>query len=240
MQRLSIKQIPLEDRPYEKFERLGATYLTDAELLAVVIKNGTKNLNSLDMARYILSNHENGLSSFRYIKESSLDELMKIPGIGKIKAIQLKAVVELASRINNEMMGEKRIKIKSPEDVYNLLKGNMSQKQTEEVKVVILDNKNYVKSVVTVSRGSTNKTAISPKEVLSEPIKQLASGIILVHNHPSGDTMPSRQDILLTRKISDYAKLFEITLCDHVIIGKNGYTSLKETNSEIFLGGRLV
>ncbi len=240
MNKLSIKQIPTQDRPYEKFERLGATYLTDAELLAIVIKNGSKSLNSLDMARYILGHHENGLSGFRYLKEASLDELMKVQGIGKVKSIQLKAVMELASRINNELENEERIKIKSPCDVYNLLKAEMGLKQTEEVKVVILDTKNYVKSVVTVSRGATNKTAVSAKEILSEPIKQLASSIILVHNHPSGDTTPSRQDILLTRKINDYASIFEITLCDHVIIGKMGYTSLKETNSEIFLGGRSI
>lgn len=240
MKKLSIKQIPIEDRPYEKFERLGASYLTDAELLAIVIKNGSKSLNSLDIARYILSNHESGLNGFRYLKEASLDELMKIQGIGKVKSIQLKAVMELATRINNELANKPRIKIASSQDVYNLLKNQMSEKQTEEVKVVILDSKNYVKSVTTVSMGATNKSAVSAKEILSEPIKQLASGIILVHNHPSGDTTPSRQDILLTRKINDYANIFEITLCDHVIIGKNGYTSLKETNGEIFLGGRSI
>ena len=240
MNKLSIKQIPIEDRPYEKFERLGPKYLTDAELLAIVIKNGSKSLNSLDIARYILSNHENGLSGFRYLKEASLEELMKVQGIGKVKSIQLKAVIELASRINNEFLNADRFKITSPNDVYNLLRGEMAQKPTEEVKVVILDNKNYVKSVATVSMGSTNKSAVSPKEILSEPIKQMASGIVLVHNHPSGDTTPSRQDILLTRKINDYANIFEITLCDHVIIGKMGYTSLKETNGEIFLGGRNI
>ena len=240
MNKLSIKQIPLEDRPYEKFERLGEAYLTDAELLAVIIKNGSKSLNCLEIAKYILASHSNGLSGFRYLKESSLDELMKIPGIGKIKAIQLKAIVELASRINNELSGEKRVKITSPYDIYRLLKTEMSDKQTEEVKVVLLDNKNYVKSVVTVSKGATNKSTVSVKEILSEPIKQLATGIILVHNHPSGDTTPSRQDILLTRKINDYAKIFEVDLCDHIIIGKDGYTSLKETNSEIFLGGKII
>jgi len=240
LSKLSIKQIPKEDRPYEKFERLGASMLTDAELLALIIKNGSKSLNSLDIARYILANHENGLSGFRYLKEASTAELMKISGIGKVKAIQLKALLELASRINSELAGKNSIKIRSPKDVYDLLYIEMADKAIEEVKVIILDTKNQVKSVATVSKGATNKTTISPKEVLSEPIKQLATGIILVHNHPSGDTTPSRQDILLTKKINDYAHIFDITLCDHVIIGKNGYTSLKETNSEIFLGGRLV
>ena len=240
MTKLSIKQIPLEDRPYEKFERFGAKYLTDAELLAIIIKNGSRSLNSLDMAKYILCSHENGLSGFKYLQDVSIAELMKIKGIGKIKAIQLKAIMELANRINSEINNEKRTKIICSEDVYRLLKNDMSQKQIEEVKVIILDNKNYVKSIVTVSKGATNKSAVSAKEVLSEPIKQLATSIILVHNHPSGDTTPSRQDILLTRKIYDYAKIFEIELCDHIILGRNNYTSLKQTNSEIFIGGKMI
>ncbi len=240
MSKLSIKQIPLEDRPYEKFEKLGAGLLTDAELLAIIIKNGSKGFNSLDMARSILASHKNGLSSFKYLKEASLEELMKIQGIGKVKAIQLKTVVELAVRINDEFDKEKKIKITSPQDVFRLLRKDLADLKTEQVKVVILDNKNYVKSVVTISSGATNKSVISAKEVLSEPIKQLATGIILVHNHPSGDTTPSRQDILLTRKIADYSKIFDIDLCDHVIIGRTGYTSLKETNSEIFLGGKII
>ena len=240
MNKLSIKQLPSQDRPYEKFERLGAACLTDAELLAVIVKNGSKELNCLEIAKYILSKHENGLAGFRYLKEASLEDLMKTPGIGKIKAIQLKSIVELAARINDEFASEKKVKITSPNDVYNLLKGELAEKPTEEVKVVLLDNKNHVKSIVTVSKGATNKSTISVKEVLSEPIKQLATSIILVHNHPSSDTTPSRQDILLTRKLCDYANIFEIKLCDHVIIGKDGYTSLKETNSEMFLGGRII
>lgn len=240
MSKLSIKQIPFQDRPYEKFERLGASFLTDAELLAIIIKNGSKSLNSLDMAKYILAYHENGLAGFKYLQQASLAELMQIPGIGKVKAIQLKAVLELAKRIDYEFENEKRIKITSPQDVYKLVKTDLADRQIEQVKVIILDNKNHVKSIVNVSSGATNKSAVSTKEILSEPIKQLATGIILVHNHPSADTTPSRQDILLTRKILDYAKIFEIDLYDHVIVGKNGYTSLKETNSEIFLGGRII
>lgn len=240
MKKLSIKELPVLDRPYEKFEKLGASALTDAELLAVIIKSGSKKFNCLDIARHILAKHENGLCGFRYLKEVSLDELKKLSGIGNVKAIQLKCIIELANRINSEFVNEKKYKITSPKDVFNLLKNDMKDKQVEEVKVVILDNKCYVKSVVTVSIGATNKSSVSIKEILSEPIKQLATSIIVVHNHPSGDTTPSRQDILMTRKICDYAQMFEITLYDHVIIGRYGYTSIKETNGEIFLGGRIL
>ncbi len=240
MDKLSIKNIPLEDRPYEKFEMYGSSVLTDTELLAIIIKSGTKDLNSVEVSRLLLSNHSNGYSSFEYLEEASVDELMKVPGIGKVKAIQIKAMLEIAKRINSNKLNKQKIKIKSPKDVYNLVGLEMKNKKVEEVKVILLDSKSYVKSVITVSKGSTNKSAVSAKEILSEPIKQLATSIILVHNHPSGDTLPSRQDILLTRKIIDYTNIFDITLLDHIIIGGEGYTSIKEVNNELFIGGRIL
>ncbi len=240
MDKLSIKNIPLEDRPYEKFEKYGSLVLTDAELLAIIIKSGTKDLNSVDVARILLTNHENGHAGFKYLEEASIAELITVPGIGRVKAIQIKAVLELAKRINSNKLNETKIKITGPKQIYDMLSTELKEARVEMAKVVLLDAKAYVKSVITVSMGATNKSMVSPKEILSEPIKQLASSIVLVHNHPSGDTTPSRQDILLTRKIIDYASLFDITVLDHIIIGANGYTSIKETNNELFIGGRIL
>ncbi|MBR6641439.1 MAG: DNA repair protein RadC [Clostridia bacterium] len=240
MDKLSIKDIPLEDRPYEKFEKYGSLILTDAELLAIVIKSGSKELNSVDVARLLLSKHESGYAGFKYLEEASLEELMKVRGIGKVKAIQIKAVLEIAKRINSNKLNETKIKITSPKQVYDMLSSELKDAKVEHVKVILLDAKSHVKSVITVCIGMTNKSMVSPKEILSEPIKQLASSIVLVHNHPSGDTTPSRQDILLTKKIIDYATIFDITLLDHVIIGANGYTSIKETNNSLFIGGRIL
>ena len=240
MDKLSIKDIPLEDRPYEKFEKYGSLILTDAELLAIVIKSGSKELNSVDVARLLLSKHESGYAGFKYLEEASLEELMKVQGIGKVKAIQIKAVLEIAKRINSNKLNETKIKITSPKQVYDMLSSELKDAKVEHVKVILLDAKSHVKSVITVCIGMTNKSMVSPKEILSEPIKQLASSIVLVHNHPSGDTTPSRQDILLTKKIIDYATIFDITLLDHVIIGANGYTSIKETNNSLFIGGRIL
>ena len=240
MDKLSIKNIPYQDRPYEKLERCGASQLTDTELLAIIIKSGNKELNCVDVARIVLGKHDSGLSGFDYLEEASLSELTKLPAIGKVKAIQLKAVVELAKRINNNRENKEKIKVTSPKAIYDMVGLEMNDKKIEEVKVVLLDNRSYVKSIVTVSLGATNKSMVSPKEIFSEPVKQLATSIVLVHNHPSGDTTPSRQDILLTRKIIDYANIFDIKLLDHIIIGGNSYTSMKETNSELFLGGRIL
>ena len=229
MDKLSIKDIPLEDRPYEKFEKYGSLILTDAELLAIVIKSGSKELNSVDVARLLLSKHESGYAGFKYLEEASLEELMEVQGIGKVKAIQIKAVLEIAKRINSNKLNETKIKITSPKQVYDMLSSELKDAKVEHVKVILLDAKSHVKSVITVCIGMTNKSMVSPKEILSEPIKQLASSIVLVHNHPSGDTTPSRQDILLTKKIIDYAAIFDITLLDHIIVGNNFY-SFKEND----------
>lgn len=239
MNKLKIKNVPLLDRPYEKFEMLGVEALSEAELLAIILKTGNKELNCVELAKHILSKHSNGLSGFKYVDEASVSELMQIPGIGKVKAIQLKAIIEIARRITKEKKNEIKVKVRSPKDVYDYVSKDMKDKKVEEVRVILLDNKNNIKSMVTVALGATNKSSVSAKEVLSEPIKQLATGIILVHNHPSGDTTPSRQDIVLTRKIVEYASMFEIELLDHIIVGSNEYTSIKETNTEIFLRGRI-
>jgi len=236
--KLAIKDIPVLDRPYEKYLKYGAEVLSDSELLAILIKNGTKDINCLDLAKQLLSEKSSGLSGFNFLNRASLAELMQFNGIGKVKAIQIKALVELAKRMSKEKLVQS--KILSPKDVYTMLYTEMAELEKEEIKLVILDSKNYVKSVVTVAKGSINAATVTIKELLSEPIKQLASGIILVHNHPSGDTTPSRQDILLTQKVSEYALMFDIILKDHIIIGKNGYTSLRETNDNIFIKERLI
>lgn len=236
--KLAIKDIPVLDRPYEKYLKYGAEVLSDSELLAILIKTGTKDINCLELAKQLLSVAPSGLSGFDFLNHASIDELMQFNGIGKVKAIQIKAIIELAKRIS---MGKiVQPKILSPKDVYEMLYREMAELEKEEIKLVILDSKNHVKSVATLAKGKINAATVTIKELLSEPIKQLATGIILVHNHPSGDTTPSRQDIMLTKKVSEYALMFDIILKDHIIIGKHGYTSLRETNDNIFIKERLI
>ena len=236
--KLTIKDIPKLDRPYEKYLKYGSGVLSDSELLAIIIKTGTKEINCLELSKLLLSESSSGLSGFEFLDKASIDELMRFNGIGKIKAIQIKAIMELAKRISRKNIVQR--KILSPSDVYNILGLEMASLEKEEIRLVLLDIKNNLKSVVTVTKGSINASAVTVKELLSEPIKQLASGIILVHNHPTGDTTPSRQDILLTKKAYEYSHMFDIDLKDHIIVGKNGYTSLRETNSDIFIKERLI
>ena len=234
-----MKDVLLEDRPYEKLEQYGAEYLSDSELLAIIIKSGTKEMNSLKLAQILLSKNSSGLSSFNYLDNISIEELKSYKGIGRVKAIQIKAVIEIAKRISKSAK-DKVTKITCPKDVYDLISKDMEDKQVEQLKVIVLNNKNIVKSVVTVSVGGQNKAAASVKEILYEPLKQMAASIIIVHNHPSGDSSPSKQDIAFTKRIIEGIRIFDIELLDHIVVGKNEYTSIKEINSSIFNEGRRI
>ena len=150
---------------------------------------------------------------------------MRINGIGKVKAIQINAVCELAKRIGAPINKSKFI-IKTPKDVANLLMKQMRYEKTEIVKVIILNNKNVVQKIVDISMGATNFAVVEPKNVFSEAVKMQMPRIILVHNHPSGDTMPSKQDYDITDRIYDCGQLMGIELLDHVIIGDNKFESI--------------
>lgn len=238
MNKLKIKNIPELDRPYEKMEKYGAKVLSDSELLAIIIQSGTCKINSIEIAKMLLSQNTNGLKGFEYIAKASIQELTTYPGIGKTKAIQIKACIEIAKRYKE--IEYNLNKIKSPQDVYNLLKYEMRDLEVEEIKVIILNSKAMIKSITVVSRGALNSSCITMKEILSEPIKQMAASIIIVHNHPSGDTTPSRADVTFTRNVVENARLFDIEVMDHIVIGKDNYTSIKEMYSDIFLKGRLI
>ena len=223
----NITSLPQNDRPYEKLEKIGENNLTNSELLAIIIKTGTRKMSCLDIARKILKDNLDNMNELDYLSSLSIEQLKNYSGIGRVKAIQIKATLELAKRINTSYSNDK-FKISSPEDVYKLVNHLYVNKNKEIVKTIILNNSNKVLSIVTNSLGSINKASVDIKDILSEPIKQMATGIILVHNHPSGNLTPSKEDIHLTNMINEYSKIFNIKLLDHIIIGKNKYVSLKE------------
>ena len=227
----NIKLLPLDDRPYEKLELIGENNLTNSELLAIIIKTGTKKYNCLEIAQNILKTKENisKISDLEYLTNLSLEELKSYEGIGRVKAIQIKAMIELSKRIASMYVIDKK-SITSPKDVFNLLRKEFIGKKQEVLKTIILNNKNTIISVIRNAIGNNDNRSIGIKEILSEPIKQMANSIILVHNHPSGNLKPSNADILFTQKINENAKLFDITLLDHIIISNKGYISLKEIN----------
>jgi DNA repair protein RadC len=223
---MKIKDLPLSERPYEKLEIYGAENLSNAELLAIIIKSGTKEQSSVSIAQEILKLNENTKQdNLRFLQEISLEEFMQIKGIGKVKAIQLKAICEITKRIARPINNQKKI-IKTPKDVADLLIPELKYEKREIAKVLILNSKNVVLKSINISLGGANFSCIEPKDVLTEAIKMQAPKIILVHNHPSGDCTPSKSDYKVTDRLYEAADVMGIQLLDHIIIGDNTYKSL--------------
>lgn len=223
---MKIKELPLSERPYEKLEKYGEENLSNAELLAIIIKTGTKEESSVGIAQKILNLNKNlNTKDLRFLQEISLEEFMQIKGIGKVKALQLKAICELTKRISRPINDKKSI-IKTPKDVANLLMPELKYEKREIAKVIILNTKNVILRIVNISLGGSNFACIEPKDVLTDAIKIQAPKIILVHNHPSGDPTPSKSDYRVTDRVYDAAQLLGIELLDHIILGDGTYESL--------------
>ncbi len=222
---MKMKELPELDRPYEKLEIFGAETLTMAELLAIIIKTGTKNHTALEVAQELLRNDHEG-KELIFLKELSIPELMKTEGIGKVKAIELKAILEIANRIHNPQKVTKR-RISSVDDVYRLMAVEYKHREVEVIKTILVDGRNRILKISEVAVGTANYSMVEMKDIFKEPVRIGAVGMILVHNHPSGDPEPSREDISFTKKVDRLAKLFGIHLVDHVIIGDGDYASLK-------------
>ncbi len=221
-----IKKLPELERPYEKLEIYGEENLSNSELLAIIIKTGSKDNSALDLAQKILNlGNECNKNDITFLKELTIQELMQIKGIGKKKAIQIKAVCELAKRIGKPIYAKKII-IRGTEDVANLFIKELAGIKREIAKLIILNNKNAIIKIKNISFGGQNFVMIDPKDIFTEAIKMQAQRIILVHNHPSGDPTPSKEDIILTNRVKDAANLLGISFLDHVIIGNNNYESV--------------
>lgn len=230
---IKMKELPVSERPYEKLELYGAEVLTNSELLAIIIKTGTKDETSVMLAQKILklkSDNEN--QDLRFLQDVSIEELMTIKGIGKVKAIQIKAIGELTKRLSKPINNMK-IKVKSPGDIADLFMQELRYEKKEIMKLIILNSKNIIQKVVNISLGATNSASVEPKEILLEAIKGQANRIILIHNHPSGDPTPSKADYIVTDRIYECADIMGIELLDHIVIGDGKYESiLSKTKSK--------
>ena len=223
---IKMKNLPITERPYEKLEQYGEKNLTNAELLAIIIKSGTREETSVQLAQKILLLNENQeKNNLNFLREITIEELIKIKGIGKVKAIQIKATCELASRMNS-IDNYKNITINKPSDVVDILFEEMRFEKQEILKVVILGNKNKLLKIKDIAKGCGNFVKASIKDVLNEAVKVQAMQIILVHNHPSGDVTPSKNDIEFTREVKKASAILGINLIDHIIIGGNNYISI--------------
>lgn len=223
---IKMKELPISERPYEKLELYGADKLTNSELLAIIIKTGTKDETAVSLAQRILKlNDTVQTEDLSFLQNISISEYMTIKGIGKVKAIQLIALGEIAKRINKPI-NKQNIKIKSSKDVANLLMNELRNEKREKVKLILLNSKNIIMKIKDISYGGTNFAMIETREILEEVIKTQAPKMILVHNHPSGDVTPSKADFSMTDRIYDAAKLVGVELLDHIIIGDNKFESI--------------
>ncbi|KKB43404.1 RadC family protein [Bacillus thermotolerans] len=220
---LMIHDVPLEDRPRERLIASGASSLSNHELLAILLRNGTKDESVLQLAARLLTTFE-GLS---LLKDASLEELTSVKGIGKAKAVQIMSALELGRRVN-QLTFCNRYVIRSPEDGANYVMEEMRFLTQEHFVALYLNTKNQVLHKQTIFIGSLNASIVHPREVFKEALRRSAASLICIHNHPSGDPRPSQEDIEVTKRLAECGKILGIELLDHLIIGEKKYVSLKE------------
>ena len=220
---LTIHDLPSSERPRERLRNQGASNLSDAELLAIVLRTGTSAENVLSLASRLLVRFK-GLKG---LIQAGFAELCQEKGVGEAKAAQVKAALELGRRAISTRK-EQRIFIRSPWDAFNLLKDEMSFLEQEHLRVILLNTKNEVLGIPEIYKGSVNTSIVRTAELLREAVRQGCPAIIVVHNHPSGDPSPSPEDVSVTKQLIEAGRTLDIEVLDHIIIGQDHYVSLKE------------
>ncbi|MDF2606722.1 MAG: repair protein RadC [Bacillales bacterium] len=220
---VTIKELPINERPREKVLNYGFSSLSNAELIAILLRTGTRKESSIQIANKLLIQ----LNGLKNILHTTLEEITSIKGIGPTKAVQLLTAIELGKRINQSSKDDKYT-IRSPHDCADYLKCEMSTLRQEHFVCLYLNTKNQVISKQTVFIGSLNSSIVHPREVFNTAIRKSAASVICAHNHPSGDPTPSKEDIDVTKRLVECGKIIGIELLDHIIIGDDTYVSLKE------------
>lgn len=221
---LKIKDIPENERPKEKLLLYGAEMLSNSELLAIILKTGTKGENVLSLSTRLLSELE-GLDG---VLNASFNNITSIKGIKEGKASQILALAELFKRFKTLKSSDKKFKITSPNDVATLISGEMCGLKQEILKVIFLNTKNIIIGTKDIFKGTLNTSIVHPREIFKHAINKSSAKIIISHNHPSGDPTPSKEDINITTRIKECGSIIGIELLDHIIIGKENFISLKE------------
>jgi DNA repair protein RadC len=226
MSHISVKNLPESERPYERFRALGAEALSDAELLAIIVKTGTRDLTSLELARQLLSQCQGNLLN---LYEMSYEQLLQIRGIGPVKAIQLKAIAELSRRIARTCRGY-QLSMDSPATIAEYYMEQMRHERQEVFMGAFFDAKSKFLGDCPITKGSSSQALVAPAELFRHALLSGAVMIVVLHNHPSGDPTPSEEDCRITEQLRQGAKLLGLTLADHIVIGDNRYYSFHESN----------
>lgn len=222
----TIREMAEESRPYEKCARFGASNLTNIELLAVLLRTGTRGESSIDLAERLLQPtfSQGGILS---IHQWTLEQLVQIRGIGKVKAIQILCLSELAKRLS-KTTAQVGLNFKSPDSIAQYYMEDMRHGQQESMKLLLFNTKTCLIGECNISKGTVNSTIISPRELFVEALHKNAVSIIMLHNHPSGDPSPSADDVLITKRVKEAGMIIGVELLDHIIIGDNCYVSMRE------------
>lgn len=219
---LKMKELPVNERPREKMLAKGVQALSEAELIAILLRTGTKDISVKNLAEELLARIGiMGLGSM------SPQELSRIPGIGQAKALTVLAGIELGRRLSRKSPGERAV-IRSPQAVAELVMPHLRYENKEYFMAILLSTKNHVLSQPVISIGSLNASIVHPRELFREALRYAAASVILVHNHPSGDPAPSQEDVILTKKMVQAGQILGVSVLDHVIIGDGKYVSMKE------------
>ncbi|SHJ89935.1 DNA replication and repair protein RadC [Geosporobacter subterraneus DSM 17957] len=223
-QPILIKTMAESERPREKLVQNGASSLSNAELLAILIRTGTKDVSAIELAQRILAMDQEGI---KYLADCTVQELSKIKGIGTTKACQIVSAIEIGRRIAKSAPLQSS-QITSPRDVANMFMEEMRYYKKEYFKILLMNTKNVIIATEVISIGNLNASLVHPREVFVRAIKKSAAAIILLHNHPSGNPQPSQEDISITKRLIEAGAIIGIEVLDHIIIGDGCYKSLKE------------
>jgi len=228
---MKLKDLPLKERPRERLEMYGPSALSNEELLAIIIKTGTKGISVKEIASNVLIK----LKSINKLENISINTFSDIKGLGHIKTIEIMASIELGKRIFLSREEEKSIIYNNPDNIYNDNKYLFFGKKQEYFYCLYLDNKKKLIERKLLFMGTVNRSIVHPREIFKDAYLNSASGIICMHNHPSGDIKPSREDIFLTKSLIEIGKIQGINIIDHMIITDNDYYSFYENNRDLFL-----
>lgn len=221
----TVHDLPMSERPRERLKRFGPEALSAQELLALIIGRGVSKKSVMTIAQELLVK----FSNIKAISEATLEELSQIKGIGLAKAAQIKACFELGKRQDLEPE-LKDFDIKDPQSVVKAIRASIKDKAKEHFKLILLNPRNKIIGISTISIGTLNASLVHPREVFKDAITHNAYSVVLAHNHPSGDSEPSEDDLMITKKLVEAGKILDIKVIDHIIITKSGYFSFKEKN----------
>lgn len=221
-----LKNLPKEERPREKMIQFGASSLSNSELLAVLLRTGTKQKSALTIGHDIVSKCED---EFTNLTQWTFEEFCSVEGVGESKACQILACVEMAKRLHVSSV-KRKVKLGSPLDVVSFFSAELGHLKVEKFICIFLNTKSEIINWEVISVGSLNASIVHPREVFSRALKRSAASILVLHNHPSGHIAPSKEDLLITERLCEVGRLMGIPLIDHIIIGQKDYYSFKEEN----------